>query len=164
MFKIDITVDRDVFDALTEQIQQAPGVLNRRFGQALNGIWQRAQTRLQTMPPPSQPGTFARHATPRQRRYVMAKLRKTGNIPYQRTGAYVKAWKMGFDATEDGGLFSIYNDARNSRGDYIEQYITGIKQQGFHEETGWYQDQTILSNVLVDAEDTLIDLWYEVTK
>jgi hypothetical protein len=45
----------------------------------------------------SRPGLGVRYPirwdSERQRRYVMAKLRREGNLPYQRTGAHANAWE-----------------------------------------------------------------------
>lgn len=69
-------------------------------------------------------------------------------------------WELGLEK----GLFTVRNTARTDRGEFLEQYVTGDRQQGFHYDTGWYQSQDILADGLVEAEDEMINLWYETLK
>jgi hypothetical protein len=67
----------------------------------------------------------------RQRRFVMAKLRRENNLPYQRTHAYVAGWHVIGDYT--GGLTSITVEHLWA----AAQYVGGRRQQRFHRHTGW---------------------------
>ena len=166
--RVEVEVDQDVLLVIRSQIEQQPALLNRRFSQAVKKIETRTLARLRETPPPSKPGSFRRHATAKQRRYVFSQVLKrdsAGNIiPYQRTGKFVRSWKSEVVATKEGGIFTISNTAKGKQGQYIERFITGVNQQGFHRDTGWYRSQDILSDAMVDAEDTLIDLWDEMGK
>ena len=63
----------------------------------------------------------------KQRRYVMALLRRQGNIPYKPTGRYEKNWQI--TKTENG--YSIENDAPPAR--YLSGNFRGQGQSHIHE-------------------------------
>jgi hypothetical protein len=157
MIKVEVTVDTDIFDALNDALLKSGDKLARQYGIELQKLRQRGLNALRQQP--GKPRYPIRWTSERQRRYVMAKLRRMKQIPYVRTGQFVDSWRIEFGATSNGGIFEVFNPAKNSRGDFIEQYITGTRQQGFHQDTGWYQSQNIITDIMVDAEETLIELW-----
>lgn len=61
-------------------------------GAALAVIYQKMLPRLQTEP--GKPGYPLTWRSPKQRRFVMAKLRREGNLPYQRTHGLARGWKV----------------------------------------------------------------------
>jgi hypothetical protein len=160
--RVEITIDRDILDAVLDNAQNGPARFNKKLRIKLEGLQARTLTRLHEQP--GQPHYPIRWTSDRQRRYVMAKLRRMGNIPYQRTGDFVAAWKTEFTTTADGGLFAVVNTAKTDKGQPLEQYVTGDRQQGFHRDTGWYQSQDVLADVLVEAEDDMINLWWETMR
>jgi len=87
-------------------------------------------------PPPIAPGVFKANATPRQFRFVMAKIRRgewSG-----RTGKLGRAWRTRFFRVfGEGARILIENTSPYAR------YVIGINQQKFHTITGWLrlQDQ-----------------------
>lgn len=86
-------------------------------------------TTLAPYPPSIRPGVFRRHATPKQLRYVMAKIRRgewTG-----RTGSLRQAWQTVIEQIPAGVILHVRNVSR------VARYIVGDQQQGFHTETGW---------------------------
>jgi len=129
---------------------------------------------------PGRPRYPIRWTSERQRRFVMAKLTRENNLPYRRTGALVKAWDVNVDyqqvsrweafqinllrflaefgvgtrpqAPAAGVIVEVTNDSP------IEQYVTGIHQQGFHQDTGWYKSKTVLDTVTAEVEGILSDL------
>lgn len=83
-----------------------------------------------------------RWTSEKQRRYVMAKLRREGNLPYRRTGNLAEQWS----GSQVGNQVIIANEARDSStGEFYAQFVIGDFQQRFHRNTGWRQstDQTI---------------------
>jgi hypothetical protein len=160
--RTQITIDRDVLDAVQENAKNGPQRYARELQNTLQGLRNRLLSRLHAQP--NTPHYPIRWTSDRQRRYVMAKLRRMGNIPYQRTGAFVEAWVIDWNLDLYEGLFSVRNTARTDKGQPLEQYVTGDRQQGFHKDTGWYQSQDILADALVEAEDEMINLWAETMK
>jgi hypothetical protein len=89
----------------------------------------------------------------RQRKFVMAKLRRENNIPYSRTYSLRKGWRVGLAQVADGFAFQVQNDAEYT------QFVVGslakdtsrarAYQQQFHRKTGW-----------VLASDT-ITFWFD---
>lgn len=61
-------------------------------GAALTVIYQKMLPRLQTEP--GKPGYPLTWRSPKQRRFVMAKLRREGNLPYQRTHGLARGWRV----------------------------------------------------------------------
>lgn len=82
--------------------------------------------------PASGPTYPLRWKSDKQRKYVMAKLRSEGNLPYRRTGAFAKAW----ESEIKGNSISIANTA-TEKGTFIAPFIIGSFQQPFHSDTGW---------------------------
>lgn len=160
--KTEITVDRDIIDAVIENAKNGPQRYNRELQNTLQGLRNRLLSRLHEQP--GKPRDPIRWTSDRQRWFVMAKLRRMGNLPYHRTGGFVEAWVVDWTFNNTGGLFSVRNTARTDKGQPLEQYVTGEKQQGFHHDTGWYQSQDILADGLVEAEDEMINLWWETMK
>lgn len=168
VFKQEITVDQDIFDAIEQGAGKLPVLMDTAFKRNVSRLSSRTVAKLREEPPPSRPGTFRRHATPEQKKAVMAKLRKANNIPYQRTGRYAAVWASNIETTPDGGIFTISNPATIKgkgrwAGTPLENVIQGVLQQGFHKETGWIPSQDILADALVEAEDVLIETWFTVT-
>ena len=86
---------------------------------------------LQQEPPPLAPGVFRQLATPRQFRYVMAKLKAQGQLDdgpghYQRTHAATQGWQVVVSARKDGTVITIQNPWRGSI------FLWGPQQQPFH--------------------------------
>jgi len=76
----------------------------------------------------------------KQRRAVMAKLRKQGNIPYQRTQRLSKSWFIRLDEQRNGFAMTIANSVK-----YAPYVVGNIRrgsgpdpQQRFHKNTGWF--------------------------
>lgn len=71
----------------------------------------------------------------RQKRHVIAKLRKQGNLPYRRTGR-IRKWKAAmrqYNISQNQGAFAllITNETPYAK------YVYGDRQQPFHANTGW---------------------------
>ena len=77
----------------------------------------------------------------RQRKFVMAKLRRENNIPYRRTYRLRAGWRVGLSRVGGGFAFRVENAS-----DYA-QFVVGslakdtsraqAYQQQFHRKTGW---------------------------
>lgn len=83
----------------------------------------------------------------RQQRYVMAKLRREGNLPYRRTHQFIHGWHVVATYTNGLSSIAIFHDSD------IEQYVTGRRQQRFHTITGWSSAPDVIQVIVLDVED-----------
>lgn len=85
----------------------------------------------------AEPGAVAKPiewTSVKQRRYVMMMIRK-GLIPapYVRTHALSQAWAFNVKTTENDTTITLAN------GSSVFQFVEGLNQQRFHQNTGWLQ-------------------------
>lgn len=151
---VEIIPDYDILDAIKETAQKAPSLMATAFQRQAQRARSVGLARLHVQP--GKPVYPIQWTSERQRRFVMAKLRREGNLPYQRTGALVNAWQIDYATDNYDGFLRVYNESD------IEQYVTGINQQRFHRNTGWYQSQDILVDLLIETETRLIDTWLTI--
>lgn len=78
-------------------------------------------------------------ASAKQRKYVMALLRRTNNLPYRRTGGMVNAWKVDISISDNAVVMSASNKSKAVR------YVTGNRQQPGHVASGWPKHKETLS-------------------
>jgi len=90
-------------------------------------------------------------ASEKQRKYVMAMLRETNNLPYKRTGGMVNAWKVDVIVNDGTVIMSASNKNK------AVKYVTGKQQQPGHVASGWPQHKETLSFWAMAAKE-------EVTK
>lgn len=152
----ELIIDNDIFDAIADGAKKLPTLMNTAVQKrALPKIRRRVLARLRTMPPP------AKHpiqwTSERQRKFVMAKLRRENNLPYRRTGALVKNWKVIIVLKPDRADIVAENDSS------VGRYVFGEQQQRFHRNTGWYRADDVLIEESLYAENLLIETWFTVT-
>lgn len=100
--------------------------------------------------------------SPKQRRYVMAMIRK-GVIrsPYVRTHALSQSWKLML-VYDPNGIVSVVMVNTSSVVDFVE----GNRQQGFHADTGWFyandKAQEWVGIITDEMETALIKAFYAV--
>ena len=110
-----------------------------------------AQTLRQEPGPAKHPIQWA---SERQRRYVMAKLRRQGNLPYQRSHQLARAWEGVVVFNANGGLML----ARNPSG--IAGYVYApYEQQPFHRVTGWQDTRPVFAQMGAEQAASLIGYW-----
>ncbi len=107
---------------------------------------------------PGKPKYPIRWASDRQRRYVMAMLRKQGKIPYKRSGKLARGWQVlsAFDAKTDGGSLTVDNPAS------IAKYVYGPEQQPFHQDTGWPDFAEWVDQERERAVNDLMGVWPDI--
>lgn len=115
-------------------------------------------------PPPIRRGVFKQYATPKQLRYVMAKIRRgewTG-----RTGATSAGWSISY--TVSGGSFTmvVMNDEPHARFVYGSLALSSGAnplrfQQRFHTVTGWPQASPIVNYYFDVAQQRFAELLAE---
>lgn len=152
----ELIIDDDIFDAIADGARKAPTLMATAVEKrALPKIRKRLLTRLH-----QQPGKVVypiAWTSEKQRRFVMAKLRRENNLPYKRTGKLVQAWKVVAVINPDGkGEIIAENPANAGR------YVFGEQQQRFHRNTGWYRADDIIADESVYAENLLIETWFTV--
>jgi hypothetical protein len=155
MFNVVVTLPTDVFAAIDDQLQQTPVLMERAFNRASSRLRSRLLEQLREQP--GAPKYPLRWTSQRQRRYVMAKLRAEGNLPYQRTGELAKAWHVEFASLDNGGAITIWNDAA------VERYVEGYDQQMMHADTGWPFAPQLIADFQELATDVIIETWYTVS-
>jgi hypothetical protein len=116
----------------------------------LANSWVDAHLRQQ----PGRPRYPLAWASEKQRRYVMAKLRRQNNLPYRRTGALVKSWEAAGEANDNAGTVTTRNPA--GMAGYV---YAPYNQQPFHAVTGWMNVQPIFSRMTTALSDRLMEDW-----
>lgn len=154
MIKVKVIVDLDILDAIAEAVQKSPTLMKTAYDKATRRLRSRIVTALSTEPgPPNYP---IRWKSEKQRRYVMAKLKEEGNLPYQRTHALAEGWKAEVAQDGEGGIMTVSNKSP------IARYVQGDDAQPFHLDR-WTQVGNVISDARVEAEETLIQTWFTVT-
>lgn len=154
MFKAKVIVATDVLDAIDDAAMKSPKLMQTAFRRATRRL--RARILADLRDEPNAPNYPLRWKSERQRRYVMAKLRKDNNLPYKRTGKLLAGWRVEFEPDADGGLLVVENDTLYAR------YVVGDDAQPFHLDTGWVQGANVVSDYRVIAEDVLIETWFTI--
>lgn len=88
----------------------------------------------------------------RQRRYVMAKLRREDNLPYQRTGRLTNSWDVRYVGLKDGGAVEVVNPSGR-----IIDFVAGtnpFRQPMFPR---WYTYQALLAVERDQLQKELVD-------
>lgn len=158
-FRADVEIDTVVFDDIADKATNGPKEFFVIYGNAVSAIGNQTVVILSTEP--GKPKYPIRWTSERQRRFVMAKLKRMGQIPWIRTHKYSEAWEWFAKSTQTGGLFVIENTAKTSKGEPLEQYVQGIHQQGFHQDTGWISTGPVLQKAGQEAELLLITSWLD---
>jgi hypothetical protein len=155
MIDLDVIIDDDVLKALNESLQKAPDItrdvlLKKVYPRIRAQAWKLLQT------PPGAVKYPILWTSERQRRYVMAKLRRENNLPYKRTGKLLRDWRIDILRIENGIGFSVNNQNPAAK------YVIGDRQQQFHLNTGWYQVDDKVIELSEYATNQLIDAWYSI--
>lgn len=152
--KADVRAALDVLSAIDEQLQKTPGLMQTAFKREVGRI--RSQMLAELRVEPGKPKYPIRWTSSRQRRAVMAKLRKAGNLPYQRTHELSHGWRVDYTETADGGILTAGNETPYA------SFVVGDDQQGFHKDTGWLKAPDILEKWSEIVTDRLIQTYITV--
>lgn len=85
-------------------------------------------------------------ASAKQRKYVMAKLRAEGNIPYRRTHKQIRSWHVRADYKNGLSSIVVYSDSD------VEEFVTGKRRQRYHRITGWRSSADVLQVIVIEVE------------
>lgn len=152
--RIKVTVDIDILLAIEDAASKSPVLMKTAYKRATGRLRSRLLADLKVEP--GSPVYPIRWKTQKQRRYVMAKLRREGNLPYDRTHKLANNWKVDIYGDGNGGILEARNDTP-----YLE-FVSGIWAQPFHLDTGWQSYEKIISDYRVEAESVLIETWFAI--
>lgn len=156
-----ITIDTDVFDAITNVAKTAPRAVDALVNRSIRGD---AEKRLipQLQAEPSTVVYPVAWTTERQRRAFFATNGFGAGIPTRRTGKTRAGWALVGEITSAGagaGALRVENNVPAAR------YVYFPRQQQFHKNTGWVGSDTINRIVFEESEvlmNKLIDGWYSI--
>jgi hypothetical protein len=156
MIRIETVVDSDIIKAYRDLARDMPKVTQKAF----KGIVQRYSTKMlkELSTEPGKPRYPLRWKSARQRRYVMAKLRREGNLPYQRTHKLARGWRVDTKATGNEGYMRVYNDVPSA------VFVQGDFAQPMHLDTGWPQAAEVFVKYEELMVDDLIQTWYALVE
>lgn len=148
-----LQIDTDILDAVNAQVAKAPALMATAL-KRVPALFKRSNANYRKLTTePAKPNYPLRWKSARQRRYVMAKLRREDNLPYTRTHAFNKAYDLVMD--KDGG-FSLINTSPQFR------FIAGDDAQPMHLDTGWQQAANFVVPIQNDLTDVIISTWHTV--
>lgn len=135
--------------------------------------WQ-ADTLTRLQQEPGKPKYPIRWTSERQRRAYFATKGFGRGIPTRRTHALSKGWNVTLDIDQIGRLESFTVSLLTFLAKFgvgqapappppsiwitvdnavpYEQYVTGVDQQGFHKDTGWYSAPSVLDTAFREVE------------
>lgn len=145
-------------DKALQDLQRAYATAPERMRNEFNVIIRYAETyalaRLKDYPPRvSYP---IRWTSERQRRAFFATRGFGKGIPYRRTGELGNNWRVDRGSTPFGGSLQIINKTPYAK------YVQGERQQSFHKDTGWVNEQDVRLDTAIVLERQLVDTWYKV--
>lgn len=158
MVNYTVKYDPKVFNDFAKQVAAAPTTLNiyatTQIRKTVEAYVVRELVNVQ-IPKPTYP---LKWKSEKQRRYVMAKLRKEGNLPYNRTGDFQKRWKVTAVRDKSGSLIAVDNDSG------ITEYVAGssaLRQPMFPQ---WYHYEDVLLKAEDMATDLAINAWFDIVE
>lgn len=153
VLKYNLTLDKDVLKFLQEKLKTASKRINFYVSRSLvQNSRKRILRRLRKAPSPNTQADYPlKWRSERQRKFVMAKLRRENNLPYRRTGAMVAAWDVRGSSGGGNPSLEVFNDSPQI------DFVTGsgdVRQPMFER---WYEYQDILLEEEAKLTDTAID-------
>ena len=145
--------DTDVLEALAEALVESPKLFAIRIERELMPDFRQIALEL-LRSEPGPPRYPIQWTSEKQRRFVMAMLRRAGKIPYVRTHELAQSWQVEF--LRDGDLpgeVVIDNQANAAI------FVYGEHQQLFHANTGWFQSDDVITMLWEHFQDQLIHVW-----
>jgi hypothetical protein len=156
MIRVDIIADTDILLAIEDAARKAPGLMTTVYTRAVNRMRPRILARLKINP--GSPRYPIRWKSAKQRRYVMAKLRREGNLPYKRTGDLLRAYDVQVvQQSPTNAIFEVINTDPKAR------FVVGDDAQPMHLDSGWVQIADVVSNADLELQDILIDAYFTTT-
>lgn len=155
MFKIQAQIDTDVVQAWRAQMDKTPALMQEAGSRVIQRYRADILDQLQRQPgPPKYP---LRWKSERQRRFVMAKLRRENNLPYRRTGRLAAGWRVLSNTVGNISEIAITNNV-----DYMP-FVQGDWAQPFHLDTGWPQFAPIFTEWEPRLQDAFVTEYLELS-
>ncbi len=157
MIDVEMAVDLDVADAFAKTAQESPSAVRRIAGQVARG--DTAKDMLAELAfIPAKP-RYPLHWTgpnngQRQRRFVIAKLKRDGKLGNSRTGKHARAFRV---VVIDAAIAQLA--LQNSEPGTSFIYGPYPFRQRMHGETGWPFMPVIVTRYEPKFQDELIDGW-----
>lgn len=123
MYQAKLTTSDDITEAYIERLDALPA-LTKGYARRLT-IRVKSQLLRKLRLEPGAPDYPIDWTSEKQRRYVMAKLRRENNLPYQRTHQLSQGWDVNVTFGRDGGTITLENPLDHSI------YVYGPRQQRF---------------------------------
>ena len=156
MIAIEVRTDTDILDAIGDTMRKSPGLMRTAYKRNIARLRPRILNELRKQP--GKPKYPLAWTSERQRRFVMAKLRQEGNLPYRRTGKLLAAYDVEvIDDGQAGGILRVVNPTPSAR------FVVGDNAQRFHLATGWVQVAPVVAKYREIAEEELIQTWFTVS-
>lgn len=154
--QIDIRPAQDILDAIEDGARQAPGRFKNDIPRYLRAFKSRNLIKIRRAIPLrlTQANYPLRWKSRKQQRYVMMKLRREGNLPYDRSGLLEESYDITVKLDNNGGVFELTNTAAHAR------FVIGDDQQPFHIDNGWQSIARQSNDLRDELEDGLIETWY----
>ncbi len=152
--EMDVSVAVDILDALKDAARTLPAKTRTAYRRNVGRLRSRLLARLQVKP--NKPTYPLRWKSERQRRYVMAKLREEGNLPYQRTDKLLNSYELELVEEPTSAILRLVNTDPKAR------FVVGDDAQPFHLDTGWVQMAPVVADGREEAEDLLIETYFTV--
>lgn len=162
MYSVRLTIPRDVFQAQRAATLKARALLATKIARDVQPQVQRQAQDLLGRPPGPVARPFA-FATDKSRRFYFWRFK--GRLPYRRTGAIEKGWRVAFDRRLNAGQIRIYN--LWSAAGYVYgpgNPLANFRQVPGHRNTGWGRDFPTALNLLQEfTVNLLVEAWYQAT-
>lgn len=154
--KMQAQVDDDVLKAWRGQMKKTPALMQEAQVRVLRVYGADLLDSLQTYP--GKPVYPLRWKSERQRRFVMAKLRRENNLPYRRTGKLAAGWRIVSNTRGDIGEIAALNSVAYAR------YVQGDDAQPFHLDTGWTQAAPVFVEWVPRLQDAFATEYLELVR
>ena len=153
---LSINPNNRVLQQLVEQMERTPKLLKKELKKTLNKTSNVVKQEMKKEVPQG-----AKHpiewTSEKQRRFVMAKLKEEGNLPYRRTNEIVNGWR--FRVNAKGGInigVEFTNISPKAR------FVIGGDQQKFHANTGWIHANDSMRKHIPRYVDAVEKTYFEV--
>jgi hypothetical protein len=165
MLRTVVKVDIKTWKQFQQAIASAPSLT----ATGTNLVTRRLATEIlrELRAAPARPRYPIQWTSEKQRRYVMAMLRRTNNLPYRRTGKLVRGWKSNKKIDVRGGIFAVENKVKYAgyvQGPFGSKAKAGEqRQQKFHRRSGWPSAPDVVARYRKKAMDALKGIWDDAT-
>ncbi len=149
-----VTLDDDVIEAIDKALRKAPKKMRVALSTAKKNTERLLNATLKSpQPPPRYP---LKWKSERQRRAFFATRGFGHGIPYNRTNRLINAWRVQIVSDDEGGLLEVVNDTP-----YLDYVASGssVRQPMFPQ---WYNYDDVLLKAEKNAQDTIIEAWYNI--